>query len=161
MSRLLQNECADRCGPITDGRSTPSILGRGEDFLLLEYVAHGPLPGTAEHGAGVGRALAEIHALAFPTSGFFGHDLTIAEPLPDWVAAVEKEVASLLAGGRSDIADLEAPLLASYERHAAELAHLALAAAFDLVNLVELLGRATPGSRQARDLRARIEATVQ
>ena len=34
------------------------------------------------------------------------------------------------------------------------------AAAFDLVNLVEMLVRSTPGTKRAKDLRARIEATV-
>ena len=184
----------------------PALLGRGKGVLLLEYVSHGPLIGTAGHGATVGRALAEIHATAFPTSGFFGSDLSIGEPLRSWTTAVETEVASDFSSTRSDLANLRESVLGYYDWHRAEMEHLSVVAvlqhgdfkpsnlhwttddsllvldwkfafagpplmdvgqlsrwslphpfieAFDLVNLVELLGRATPGSRQARDLRAR------
>jgi Phosphotransferase enzyme family len=42
---------------------TPALLTSGADFLLLEYVAHIPLEDDPLHGAAVGRALAEIHAV--------------------------------------------------------------------------------------------------
>ncbi len=35
-----------------------------------------------------GSALASIHGLRFPTAGFFGPDLAIATPMPDWDAAI-------------------------------------------------------------------------
>jgi fructosamine-3-kinase len=40
-----------------------------DDFLVLDYIAHGPLLATAEHGATVGGALAEIHRSRFGASG--------------------------------------------------------------------------------------------
>src|SRR4051812_28148219 len=46
---------------------TPKVLARGPDFLLCEYVEHVPL--SDAHGAAVGRALAEIHAITFPATG--------------------------------------------------------------------------------------------
>ncbi|MBL9087109.1 MAG: phosphotransferase [Planctomycetia bacterium] len=39
--------------------------------MLLEFVAHEPLPATAEAGAAVGRVAAALHGLGFPTWGFF------------------------------------------------------------------------------------------
>ena len=216
-----------------DSFRVPAILGRGEDFLLLEYVPHGQLLGTDHEGAAVGKALAEIHSIAFHTNGFLGPDLSIAEPMPDWIAAIEAEATSAFGRAHKEFTDLRKPVLAFYERHRTELEDLAVgavlqhgdfkasnlhwttsesllvldwefafagpplmdlgqlvrwpvprpfldafesgyrsnggrlpqdwterAAAFDLVNLVELLARATPGSTRAKDLQARIEATV-
>lgn len=39
--------------------------------MLLEFVAHEPLPATAEAGAAVGRVAAALHGVVFPTWGFF------------------------------------------------------------------------------------------
>jgi fructosamine-3-kinase len=57
--------------------ATPMIHDAGDgrrndpddDFLVLDYIAHGPLLATAEHGAAVGRALAEIHQTRFDAAG--------------------------------------------------------------------------------------------
>lgn len=48
---------------------TPAVRASGDDFLVLDYVAHGPLLATPRHGAAVGRTLAEIHRPRFSTSG--------------------------------------------------------------------------------------------
>jgi phosphotransferase family enzyme len=40
----------------------PEVLDVGADFVVLRWVEHAPLAGTAEEGAAAGRALAEIHA---------------------------------------------------------------------------------------------------
>jgi hypothetical protein len=63
----------------------PRVLARGDDFLLLEDVAHVPLGDRAEHGAALGRALAEIHATRHERAGILGPDLSVAEPFPDWL----------------------------------------------------------------------------
>jgi Ser/Thr protein kinase RdoA (MazF antagonist) len=78
------------------------IEGRPLDGILAEFRAsssggeRGREPGR-ERGRGraarqiafaCGSALASIHALRFPTAGFFGPDLAIAAPVPDWDAAV-------------------------------------------------------------------------
>ena len=216
-----------------DSFRVPAILDRGEDFLLLEYVPHGRLLGTDRHGAAVGKALAEIHSMAFRTNGFLDPDLSIAEPMPNWIAAVEAEATSAFGRAHVEFAVLRKPVLSFYERHRTELEDLAVdavlqhgdfkasnlhwttsgsllvldwefafagpplmdlgqlvrwpvpkpfldafesgyesrggrlpqdwterAAAFDLVNLIEMLARTTPGSTRAKDLQARIEATV-
>lgn len=59
---------------------TPAVLAAGPDFLLLEHLELRPLPATA--GAAVGRALAEIHARTYPSSGDLAADLTLAAPSP-------------------------------------------------------------------------------
>lgn len=63
----------------------PPLLATGDDYLLLGHVAHAPLPDDAAAGASVGRALAEIHALSYPTAGFLDGALAIAEPFGDSV----------------------------------------------------------------------------
>jgi hypothetical protein len=60
---------------------TPRVLSRGPDFLVLEYLEHSPL--CEPHGSAVGRALAEIHAITYPSIGFLGEDLTVTRPLGD------------------------------------------------------------------------------
>jgi phosphotransferase family enzyme len=93
----------------------PALLARGEDFLLLEHVEHAPLPASAEHGATVGRALAEIHAVPYAETGMLGADLAIVEPLSF----------SLRGYGQAQLADVAAHLDASlrarledfFERH--------------------------------------------
>ncbi|MEI9948437.1 MAG: aminoglycoside phosphotransferase family protein [Pseudomonadota bacterium] len=76
----------------------PAILATGEDFLLLEHVPHGPLLGSPGHGAAVGRALAEIHALSFEQAGFLTPDFGIGQPFPDLVTSLIDYVRSLVPG---------------------------------------------------------------
>lgn len=76
----------------------PRVLDAGKDFLLLEYVPHGSL--EPAHGAAVGSALAEIHAVAFEKAGFFGvgtggPSLTVDEPVPDLVTALHEHSSGL------------------------------------------------------------------
>jgi hypothetical protein len=61
----------------------PSLSASGDDFLVLEFVAHEPLRASAEHGTSVGRALAEIHAIAFPSAGPLAADLSVQHPFAD------------------------------------------------------------------------------
>jgi hypothetical protein len=60
---------------------TPQVLARGPDFLVYEYVEHAPL--SEAHGAAVGRALAEIHAITYAATGLLGDDLSLARPFED------------------------------------------------------------------------------
>ncbi len=66
----------------------PKLLSVGEDFLLLEHVAHGPVLGSAEHGSAVGRALAEVHARSFSKAGFLDAKLEVTSPFDDLVTAL-------------------------------------------------------------------------
>jgi hypothetical protein len=66
----------------------PRVLGAGPDFLLLEYVTRSPLLGSREHGAAVGRALAEIHAVRFESAGFFDEAVKVRTPFSDLVTAL-------------------------------------------------------------------------
>jgi hypothetical protein len=68
---------------------TPKVLERGPDFLLYEYVEHTPL--SDAHGAAVGAALAEIHAIRYPTTGLLGEDLALVRP-PEWGPAADDEL---------------------------------------------------------------------
>ncbi len=61
----------------------PRVLGRGDDFLLLEYVPHGDLPAGAEQGRATGRALAEIHARRYDEAGLLGPELGVERPFGD------------------------------------------------------------------------------
>ncbi|MGM0557284.1 MAG: phosphotransferase family protein [Myxococcota bacterium] len=73
----------------------PQVAGSGSDFLVLEYVDHAPLQGRAEHGAAIGRALAEIHAQAFDCAGFLGSAADgVAKPFTDVVADFREYMAS-------------------------------------------------------------------
>jgi aminoglycoside phosphotransferase (APT) family kinase protein len=75
----------------------PRVLGRGADFLLLEYVAHGPLRGDAADGVAVGRALAEVHALCYDRPGFLDADLRVARPFADPFDDLRAHAAAALA----------------------------------------------------------------
>ena len=66
----------------------PKLLSVGEDFLLLEHVAHGPVLGSAQHGAAVGKALAEVHTRSFAQAGFLGPTLEVTSPFEDLVNAL-------------------------------------------------------------------------
>ncbi len=91
--------------------AVPAVLDAGDDFLLLEYVPHGPLGVSAAHAAQVGRALAEIHRTRFHTSGFlavaagsgggeFGAirpELEVSAPFGDVADAIRDHARSELA----------------------------------------------------------------
>jgi hypothetical protein len=70
----------------------PALLERGDDFLLIEFVAHTPLTGSAAHGEWAGRALAEIHSHAYSSSGFFGRGMSIVERLDDFIEGLSRYV---------------------------------------------------------------------
>jgi fructosamine-3-kinase len=66
----------------------PKLLEQGSDFLLLDFVPHEPLLGSREHGAAIGRALAEIHATAFDECGFLAEDArSVEQPFDGFVDA--------------------------------------------------------------------------
>jgi fructosamine-3-kinase len=95
----------------------PSVLGSGEDFLVLDYIPHGPLGVDREHGTRIGRALAEIHRMRFTQSGFLGADLQVCTPFTDTLEALrsyarsELDRAALPAG--SDLRSLVLACLAN------------------------------------------------
>jgi len=74
----------------------PRLLSVGEDFLVLEHVAHGPVLGSAEHGAAVGRALAEVHVRTFSQAGFLDPNLEVTRPFDDLVGALIDHMAAEL-----------------------------------------------------------------
>ncbi len=83
----------------------PAVLQRGPDFLVLEHVPHQPLPDNEDTGAAVGRALAEIHAQRFVTTGFLDAQLAVAQPLPDFNAALQAHVRALAEGPAAPLQD--------------------------------------------------------
>ncbi len=93
---------------------SPRMLGRGDDWLLVERVAHGPL--RSLDGAAAGAALAEIHALSVEACGWLDGALRLREPLPSFAQALLDHAASL---------PLDAPLterlLAHLRTHTREL----------------------------------------
>jgi aminoglycoside phosphotransferase (APT) family kinase protein len=58
-----------------------AVLEWKEGFLLHDVLRSGNLHDIASPAASVGSILANIHAYAFPESGFFGKDLKITHPL--------------------------------------------------------------------------------
>jgi fructosamine-3-kinase len=79
----------------------PEIIERGNDFLELEYVEHGPLQASRAHGWAIGQALAEIHQNTFAKSGHLGSDgRTVSNPFAEFADAIRTHVASL-----SDVPD--------------------------------------------------------
>ncbi|MFK7984767.1 MAG: phosphotransferase family protein [Sandaracinaceae bacterium] len=72
---------------------SPRLMGRGDDWLLLERVPHEPL--RSEHGTAVGAALAEIHAQSFATCGWLDGTLRVCEPQVDFGAALVEHAGSL------------------------------------------------------------------
>ena len=66
----------------------PKLLSAGSDFIVLEYVPHTPLLGSAEHGEAAGRALAEIHSVSFAQPGFIDAQLRVVRPFDDIVTAL-------------------------------------------------------------------------
>jgi fructosamine-3-kinase len=82
-----------------------------DDFLVLDYIAHGPLLATAEHGTVVGRALAEIHRTRFGASGLLAPrpgvrdtepetTLDVSAPFGDVADAFRKHARAELARAR-------------------------------------------------------------
>jgi hypothetical protein len=69
-------------GRAWDSFTVPEVLGRGDDFLVLRHIAHDRLRASAEHGAAVGRALAEIHGVHYDAAGFLDGALQVVRPLP-------------------------------------------------------------------------------
>jgi Phosphotransferase enzyme family len=98
--RVLRLEVALLSHPWSSFR-VPQILATGQDFILLEYVSHGPVLGSAEHGAAVGEALAEIHALSFEHAGFLTPELRIGQPFPDLVTSLLEYARSLRANAEA------------------------------------------------------------
>lgn len=101
---------------------TPSVLEVGADFLVLEYVEHGPLTDATEHAEAVGRALAEIHATSFEQSGFLTTDAgRVERPFGDFVDAFCSHVGSLEAVPP----DIREAIVERYEVNRALLSELA------------------------------------
>ena len=66
----------------------PQIYDGGDDYLLLEFVPHGPLQNSIEHGSAAGSALAEIHSFRFDAHGEFGDSLQVEQPWEDFPTAI-------------------------------------------------------------------------
>jgi fructosamine-3-kinase len=77
----------------------PEVLERGEDFVVLRHVEHRRIEATTEHGAAIGRALAEIHAVRFDRAGFLDEELRVVRPLPgyDRLGALGVPIATMLS----------------------------------------------------------------
>jgi hypothetical protein len=74
---------------------TPLVLEAGDDFLLLEHLDLRPLVDSV--GGLVGCALAEIHGVRYPTTGFLAADLSLAKPFPpDGFVGVEGYIRAML-----------------------------------------------------------------
>jgi aminoglycoside phosphotransferase (APT) family kinase protein len=107
---------------------TPEVLLSGEDFLLLEYVPHAPLGDEVEQAEAVGRALAEIHGLAFPQAGLIDATLDLTTPYPDVIGIFSDYALSRLDSAPSDVAaELRPRVEALLVAHAETLRHLARA----------------------------------
>jgi fructosamine-3-kinase len=65
----------------------PGVLMSGEDFLLMEYIAHKPIDGDAVHGAAAGQALAEIHRVSYSQAGELNAELAVCRPFGDVIDA--------------------------------------------------------------------------
>lgn len=83
----------------------PAVLCVGDDFLLLEYVPHRPLSAGAEHGAAVGRALAEVHAMSFAEVGFLDPALRVSARFDDLLTELIGYARSELASAPASIAE--------------------------------------------------------
>jgi fructosamine-3-kinase len=82
----------------------PEVLSSGEDFLVLEYVPHGPLGDEVEQAEAVGRALAEIHGLAFPQAGLLDPTLDLSTSYPDVIGIFSDYALSQLDRAPSGVA---------------------------------------------------------
>jgi fructosamine-3-kinase len=95
----------------------PRVLGRGEDFLLLEELVLVPLDDTAEDGARAGHALAEIHSVKPGRSGFLDAELSVREPFDDVFSVLRDHALGCLERRR----DLREEVRRFVERHEAGL----------------------------------------
>ncbi len=84
------------------GFQVPRILGSGSDYLILEYVEHGPLMNTVEHGSAVGKCLAEIHQRRFSSHGVVDSELEISEHWGDFQDVMEKYWLSISGRNRNE-----------------------------------------------------------
>lgn len=107
------------------GFRVPPLLDAGHDYLVLGFVSCERVPATEAAGGAVGRALAEIHATAYPQAGLFGADLRVHEPFPDVEAALRDHVASLalpeLAAWEPEFGEVAGPVLLHGDFKAANL----------------------------------------
>jgi hypothetical protein len=100
----------------------PEIIAAGDDFLLLEHVAHGPIEGSTIHGAAVGRALAEIHATTYASAGLLGPDAALTDPFDDFVSAHRDQTAREATTAAGVLpTELAGRALDHLDRHAGEL----------------------------------------
>ncbi|HEY9427803.1 MAG TPA: phosphotransferase [Gemmatimonadaceae bacterium] len=107
---------------------TPEVLASGEDFLVLEYVAHAPLSDEVEQAEAVGSALAEIHALAFPRAGLLNATLDMGMPYPDVIGTFSDYALSQLDRAPSGVAaEIRPRVEALLVAHADTMRHLARA----------------------------------
>lgn len=75
---------------------TPTVLARGSDYLVFEFVEHVPV--SEVHAAAIGRTLAEIHAITFAATGLLGANLELNRPA-DWGPPDEDEFTARDYGG--------------------------------------------------------------
>lgn len=94
----------------------PRVLSSGDDFLLLEYVPHEPLPGDRAHGRAVGAALAEIHETSFPCAGFLGASLSVESPFGPQFETLRSYALSSLDGEAGELRTQVARFLERNER---------------------------------------------
>ncbi|MGC4122271.1 MAG: phosphotransferase [Myxococcales bacterium] len=90
----------------------PRVFSRGADFILMENVHHKPLEDKPDHGARVGRALAEIHSKAYAAAGTLDADLDLDRRTPDFVQSLVERAAGKTRDAFSDLRDGVAALLA-------------------------------------------------
>lgn len=76
----------------------PRVLDASDEALLLEYVAHAPLPATEAAGRRAGEAAAKIHAIDFDRAGFLDASLQITEPFPSALTGLRAWADGLLDG---------------------------------------------------------------
>lgn len=75
----------------------PKVHAAGGDFLLLGWLPLDRVPDDAVHGAIVGTALAEIHAMRYSSAGFLGADLSVRAPVSNPLALLADYARSELA----------------------------------------------------------------
>jgi aminoglycoside phosphotransferase (APT) family kinase protein len=104
----------------------PTVLADGDDFLVLDYVEHGPLEESPDCGAALGRALAEIHATTYPAAGLLGGDLTVATPFAVAISALTDHLQGQCERmAPSPRQRLGMPMLDAFHRHADRLREVA------------------------------------
>lgn len=94
--------------------SVPAVLGSGEDFLVLQYVPHGPLTDDAVRGEAVGRALAEIHGISFSRAGLLSSELTLSTPFPDAVDSLSEYALAKIDSVPRDLSAELRPMLEAF-----------------------------------------------